>query len=130
MQWYSGFFRRFVASIIDVFVIILFIVFIQFILGIMDGFFFNIVIFLMIWSYFAFQESSSRKGTVGKQAMNLIVTDLDGNKISFMQATKRFLGKFLAAVPFFAGFLMMFFTKKKQALHDIIAKTLVFIQED
>ncbi|MDQ1253822.1 MAG: hypothetical protein QG646_3011 [Euryarchaeota archaeon] len=130
MQWYSGFFRRFVASIIDVFVIILFIVFIQFILGIMDGSFFNIVIFLMIWSYFAFQESSSRKGTVGKQAMNLIVTDLDGNKISFMQATKRFLGKFLAAVPFFAGFLMMFFTKKKQALHDIIAKTLVFIQED
>ncbi len=130
MQWYSGFFRRFVASIIDVFVIILFIVFIQFILGIMDGFFFNIIIFLMIWSYFAFQESSSRKGTVGKQAMNLIVTDLDGNKISFMQATKRFLGKFLAAVPFFTGFLMMFFTKKKQALHDIIAKTLVFIQED
>lgn len=130
MQWYSGFFRRFVASIIDVFVIVLFIVFIQFILGIMDGFFFNIIIFLMIWSYFAFQESSSRKGTVGKQAMNLIVTDLDGNKISFMQATKRFLGKFLAAIPFFTGFLMMFFTKKKQALHDIIAKTLVFIQED
>jgi uncharacterized RDD family membrane protein YckC len=130
VQWYSGFFRRFVASIIDVFVIILFIVFIQFILGIMDGSFFNIVIFLMIWSYFAFQESSSRKGTVGKQAMNLIVTDLDGNKISFMQATKRFLGKFLAAIPFFTGFLMMFFTKKKQALHDIIAKTLVFIQED
>jgi len=130
VQWYSGFFRRFVASIIDVFVIVLFIVFIQFILGIMDGFFFNIIIFLMIWSYFAFQESSSRKGTVGKQAMNLIVTDLDGNKISFMQATKRFLGKFLAAIPFFTGFLMMFFTKKKQALHDIIAKTLVFIQED
>lgn len=130
MQWYSGFFRRFVASIIDVFVIILFIVFIQFILGIMDGFSFKIVIFLMIWSYFAFQESSSRKGTVGKQAMNLIVTDLDGNKISFMQATKRFLGKFLAAIPFFTGFLMIFFTKKKQALHDILAKTLVFIQED
>ena len=130
MQWYSGFFRRFVASIIDIFVIILFIVFVQFILGIMDGLFFNIVIFLVVWSYFALQESSTRKGTVGKQAMNLIVTDLDGNKISFTQATKRFLGKFLAAVPFFAGFLLIFFTKKKQALHDIIAKTLVFIQED
>ncbi len=130
MQWYSGFFRRFIASIIDIFVIILFIVFIQFILGIMDGLFFNIIIFLIVWNYFAFQESSTRKGTVGKQAMNLIVTDLDGNKISFTQATKRFLGKFLAAVPFFAGFLLIFFTKKKQALHDIIAKTLVFVQED
>jgi uncharacterized RDD family membrane protein YckC len=130
VQWYSGFFRRFIASIIDVFVIILFIVFIQFILGIMDGFFFNIVVFLMVWSYFAFQESSTRKGTVGKQAMNLIVTDLDGNKISFMQATKRFLGKIPAAIPFCMGFLLIFFTEKKQALHDIIAKTLVFIQED
>jgi uncharacterized RDD family membrane protein YckC len=130
VQWYSGFFRRFIASVIDIFVIILFFVFVQFILGIMDGLFFNIIIFLIVWNYFAFQESSTRKGTVGKQAMNLIVTDLDGNKISFTQATIRFLGKFLAAVPFFAGFLLIFCTKKKQALHDIIAKTLVFVQED
>ena len=130
MQWYSDFFRRFIASVIDIFVIILFFVFVQFILGIMDGLFFNIIIFLIVWNYFAFQESSTRKGTVGKQAMNLIVTDLDGNKISFTQATIRFLGKFLAAVPFFAGFLLIFCTRKKQALHDIIAKTLVFVQED
>ena len=130
MQWYSSFFRRFVASVIDIFVILLFIALIQFILGVMGGTFFNIIIFLMGWNYFALQESSTRKGTVGKQAMNLIVTDLDGNKISFMQATKRFLGKFLAAIPFFAGFLLIFFTEKRQALHDIIAKTVVFIQED
>jgi uncharacterized RDD family membrane protein YckC len=96
----------------------------------MGGTFFNIIIFLMGWNYFALQESSTRKGTVGKQAMNLIVTDLDGNKISFKQATKRFLVKFLAAIPFFAGFLLIFFTEKRQALHDIIAKTVVFIQED
>lgn len=130
MQWYSDFFRRFLASIIDIFVILLFIVFFQFILGIMDGFFFNVILFLLVWSYFAFQESSTRKGTVGKQAMNLIVTDLDGNKITFIQASMRFLGKFLAVVPFFTGFLLILFTKKKQALYDIIAKTLVLIQED
>jgi uncharacterized RDD family membrane protein YckC len=130
VQWYSSFFRRFVASVIDIFVILLFIALIQFILGVMGGTFFNIIIFLMGWNYFALQESSTRKGTVGKQAMNLIVTDLDGNKISFKQATKRFLGKFLAAIPFFAGFLLIFFTEKRQALHDIIAKTVVFIQED
>ena len=130
MQWYSGFFRRFIASIIDIFVIILFIVFFQFILGIMDGLLFNIILFVIVWSYFAFQESSTRKGTIGKQAMNLIVTDLEGNRISFAQATMRFLGKFPAAFPLFAGFLLIFFTKKKQAFHDILAHTLVFIQED
>lgn len=130
MQWYSGFFRRLIASLIDIFVIILFVVFFQFILGIMNGFFFNITLFLIVWSYFSFQESSTRKGTVGKQAMNLIVTDLEGNRISFAQATMRFLGKFPAAFPFFTGFLLIFFTKKKQAFHDILAQTLVFIQED
>jgi uncharacterized RDD family membrane protein YckC len=130
VQWYSGFFRRFVASLIDILVIFLFIVFVQFILGITDGFFFNIFIFIIVWGYFAVQESSTRKGTVGKQAMNLIVTDLDGNKITFIQATVRFLGKVLTAVPFFAGFLLILFSDKRQALYDIIAKTLVFIQED
>jgi uncharacterized RDD family membrane protein YckC len=86
--------------------------------------------FLTMWIYFASQESSTRRGTVGKQAMNLIVTDLNGNRISFIQATKRFTMKILAAIPLFAGFLSIFFTSKKQAFHDIVAKTVVFVQED
>jgi uncharacterized RDD family membrane protein YckC len=130
VQWYSGFLRRFIAFITDIFVIILFIGFIEFILGFKDVIFFNFLIFLLVWGYFAIQESSTRKGTVGKQAMNVIVTDLDGNKISFIQATIRFFGKFIAAIPFFAGFFLILFTEKKQALHDIIAKTVVFVQED
>ncbi|MFZ2500066.1 MAG: RDD family protein [Methanosarcina sp.] len=131
MQWYAGFFRRFLASTIDIFVIILFISFIQLISGVMmDGTFFYALFFLFGWSYFVFQETSTRKGTVGKQAMNLIVTDLKGNKLSFNQATKRFLMKILAAIPLCAGFLPIFFTEKKQTLPDMIAKTVVFIQED
>lgn len=131
MQWYADFFRRFLASIIDIFVIILFIYFIQLVSGfIFGGIFFYFLAFLLGWSYFVFQESSTRKGTVGKQAMNLIVTDLNGNKISFNQATKRFLMKILAAIPLFAGFLPILITEKKQAFPDIIAKTVVFVQED
>lgn len=131
MQWYAGFFRRFLASIIDIFVIILFIWFIQLISGLtIAGSFFYFLGLLFGWIYFVFQESSTRKGTVGKQAMNLIVTDLYGNKISFNQATKRFVMKILAIIPFFAGFLPIFYTEKKQTLPDIIAKTVVFLQED
>ena len=131
MQWYAGFFRRFLASTIDIFVIILFIWFIQLISGLtIDGSFFYFLGFLFGWIYFVFQESSTRKGTVGKQAMNLIVTDLYGNKISFNQATKRFVMKILAVIPLFAGFLPIFYTEKKQTLPDIIAKTVVFLQED
>ncbi len=131
MQLYAGFFRRFLASTIDIFVIILFIWFIQLISGItIAGSFFYFLGFLFGWIYFVFQESSTRKGTVGKQAMNLIVTDLYGNKISFNQATKRFVMKILAVIPLFAGFLPIFYTEKKQTLPDIIAKTVVFLQED
>jgi len=131
MQWYAGFFRRFLASTIDIFVIILFIWFIQLISGItIAGFSIYFLSFLFGWIYFVFQESSTRKGTVGKQAMNLIVTDLYGNKISFNQATKRFVMKILAVIPLFAGFLPIFYTEKKQTLPDIIAKTVVFLQED
>lgn len=130
MQSYSGFFRRFIASIIDIFVIILLFVFIQIITKTFDETFFYILFFLTMWIYSASQESSTRKGTVGKQAMNLIVTDLKGNKISFVQATKRFIVKVLSAIPLFTGFLSIIFTSKKQAFHDIVAKTLVFIQED
>jgi uncharacterized RDD family membrane protein YckC len=130
MQAYSGFFRRFIASIIDILVIILLFVFFQLITQALDETFFYTLFSLTMWVYFAFQESSTRKGTVGKQAMNLIVTDLYGNRISFMQATKRFIMKILAAIPLFTGFLPIFFTSKKQAFHDIVAKTVVFIQED
>jgi len=105
-------------------------VFIQLIAETLDETFFYVLFFLTMWIYFAFQESSTRRGTVGKQAMNLIVTDLKGNRISFMQATKRFVMKILAAIPFFTGFLLIFFTSKKQAFHDIVAKTVVIIQED
>ncbi len=130
MQSYSGFFRRFIASIIDIFVIILLFVFIQLITENLDETFFYVLFSLTMWIYFASQESSTRRGTVGKQAMNLIVTDLNGNRISFLQATKRFIMKILAAIPLFTGYLSILFTAKKQAFHDIVAKTVVFIQEE
>lgn len=130
MQTYAGFLRRLIASIIDSFIIILLLAFIQFISGTMGGTFFYILLILLSWNYFAYQESSVRQGTVGKQAMNIIVTDLNGNRISFEHATKRFLGKILASLPFFAGFLLILFTENKQGLHDKIAKTLVLVRED
>lgn len=130
MQAYSGFLRRLIASIIDSFIIILLVAFIQFISGTMSGAFFYILLILLSWNYFAYQESSVRQGTVGKQAMNIIVTDLKGNRISFERATKRFVGKLLASLPFFAGFLPVLFTENKQGLHDKIAKTLVLVRED
>lgn len=130
MQPYSGISRRLIASIIDIFVIIFLFMFLELITETLDDPLFYILFFLTMWAYFVFQESSTLRSTVGKQAVNIIVTDLNGNRISFTQATKRFILKIFAVIPFFTGFLLILFTSKKQAFHDIVAKTVVFIQED
>lgn len=102
------------------------------------------------WLYYALQESSAAQATLGKRAIGLRVTGLEGRQISFGRATGRFFAKML--FPFFVGmvlaillmsiiepglaviasilcpllgFLMQPFTARKQALHDIMAGTLV-----
>jgi uncharacterized RDD family membrane protein YckC len=77
------------------------------------------------WLYFAFMESSARQATVGKMALGIVVTDMDGNRIGFGRATGRFFAKYLSALILAIGFIMVAFTQKKQGLHDLIVNTLV-----
>ena len=83
---------------------------------------------ILSWLYFAGFESSSMQGTPGKKIMGIIVTDTDGDRISFGMATGRFLGKGISASILGIGYLIAFFTPKKQALHDFIAGTIVIRQ--
>lgn len=77
------------------------------------------------WLYFALMESSSRQATLGKMALGIRVTDLNGNRIGFGKATGRYFGKILSGLILGIGFLMAAFTERKQALHDMLAGTLV-----
>lgn len=77
------------------------------------------------WIYFSLMESSSRQATLGKLALGLKVTSLDGQRISFMRATGRHFGKILSGLIIGIGFVMAGLTKRKQALHDMLANTLV-----
>jgi uncharacterized RDD family membrane protein YckC len=81
--------------------------------------------FLGPWLYEAFMMSSEWQATVGKRVMSIVVTDLQGGRISFGRATGRHFAKYLSAFLLGIGFIMAAFTSKKQALHDIIAETLV-----
>lgn len=86
----------------------------------------NSVVGLIIgWLYYAIQESSRSQATIGKQAMGLVVTDINGEKISFVKATIRHFSKILSALLLLIGYIIAFFTEKKQALHDLIAGTVV-----
>jgi uncharacterized RDD family membrane protein YckC len=81
---------------------------------------------VMVWLYYAGMESSIYQGTLGKMALGLIVTDLDGRRISFGRASGRYFSKLITGlIPLGIGYAMAGFTEKKQALHDMIASCLV-----
>ncbi|HBK66344.1 MAG TPA: hypothetical protein DD000_23340, partial [Cyanobacteria bacterium UBA11166] len=71
------------------------------------------------------QESSPKQATIGKQALGIVVTDLNNQPISFVTATIRHFSKILSGIILLIGYLMVLFTEKKQALHDMLAGTLV-----
>jgi uncharacterized RDD family membrane protein YckC len=81
---------------------------------------------LLQWLYDALLTSSSWQATVGKRVVKLKVTDMEGNRISFGRATGRFFAKILSGMMCNIGFIMAAFTERKQALHDMIAGTLVW----
>lgn len=85
----------------------------------------NLVFLLPSWLYYAFMESSPKQATLGKMMLGIVVTDLNGNKISFGQATRRFFSKVISGLILYIGYVMAIFTDKKQALHDIMARCLV-----
>ena len=77
------------------------------------------------WIYEAGMESSSKQATLGKMALGLKVTDLEGRRISFVRATGRHFAKILSGMILLIGYIMAGFTERKQALHDMIAGSLV-----
>ena len=90
------------------------------------GILLGLVIYLAgSWLYHTLMESSHHQATLGKMALGIKVTDLDGNRISFTRANGRFFGKWLSGAVMNVGYLMAAFTEKKQALHDILASCLV-----
>ena len=149
---YAGFWLRFVAYLIDdiILSIVGFIISIPFIGGIVlsaigigehpefdeqtamgiAGILGSIVgliavIFLMGWLYFALMESSKNQATLGKMALGLKVTDMEGGRISFGRATGRYFGKIISGMIIYIGYIIAGLTEKKQALHDIMASCLV-----
>lgn len=152
---YAGFWLRLVAAIIDGIVIsiplmpVFFLVFIDIfrhaqdfqgrqdpaglmtILGPKIGLIFFISA-IASWLYWGLFESSAWQATLGKKALGVIVTDLEGRRISFGRASGRFwAGRGVGAIPYLGGTYFLVdcicvgFTAKKQAIHDMIASCLV-----
>jgi uncharacterized RDD family membrane protein YckC len=85
----------------------------------------NLLVQMAFWPYWALMESSAWRATFGKKLLNLEVTDLAGQRLSFSRASARYFAKIISGLTLMVGFVMAGFTARKQALHDILASTLV-----
>ena len=148
---YAGFWRRFLAVYIDgvvigsaMYIIILPFVFVTVaadrgfsetpsaagtaFMGVM-GLLWLIMALIIPWIYEAAMISSDKQATLGKRAVGIVVTDLEGNRITFGRATGRYFGKYLSSLILLIGFIMAAFTEKKQAVHDIMAGCLLKVKD-
>ncbi len=143
---YAGFWLRLIANFFDGLILLI----LGAILGYLIGFFigsigaiYNLAInvieiaaelggglagLILNWIYFTAFESSTYQATFGKQILGIKVIDIHGQKLSFGKANARYFGKILSTIILFIGFFVAGVHPKKQALHDIIAGTLVIIK--
>ncbi len=75
--------------------------------------------------YWILMERSRYQGSIGKMCMGVRVINSNGGRVTFPNAIGRNLAKILSFIPLLGGFLAAAFTKKKQALHDILADCFV-----
>lgn len=136
---YAGFWKRACALIIDQFIVMVISAVAGSLLGTILSFqslpeeqlthmintFGNILGIVIYWLYYAISESSDNQATVGKVIFRIMVTDYNGKRISFGRATWRLISKYISFFIFCIGYMMAGWTKKKQALHDMMAETYV-----
>jgi uncharacterized RDD family membrane protein YckC len=114
----ASFGRRFLASVVDTFILII------------PGFMLNSALpyfgGLLIWFFYApIFECSELRATIGKHAMGIQVTDTKGQRLTFPSALMRNVIKLISSTLCFVGHLFALFTERAQAVHDMVADSVV-----
>lgn len=126
---YAGFWRRFAAYAIDYLLVLIGTA----VLGAAatlaglagDGARLSLIALAGYFLYCTLLESSPWQATVGKRALGLKVMNRRGERIGFARAAARFVAKLLSVLTLCLGYLLIVVTRRRQALHDLIAGTLV-----
>ena len=127
---YAGISRRIAADFIDKSILIISSLIFDLIangIGNNEGFWLRFLAEYIIlgFIYSLVMESSPSQGTLGKILLGIAVTDINGNRLTFEQAAKRYISKSLSYLTACFGFFMAGVTDKKQTLHDKISNSLV-----
>ena len=136
---YAGFWARLLAAFLDLLIIACGIIVLLFAIGGLiivsgrDNFVHNnhvISIFIAViagftLAYYIFTVSGEQCATIGKRWMGIKVLDIHGHRLSAKLAMLRLSARSISYLSLLVGFLMQPFTPRKQALHDLIARTIV-----
>lgn len=145
---YAGFWRRFIAALLDQVVLLVGRAFVYGAIGLIIYamlFVFDarsqldmvfriyagilvLADFWITWIYFAGMESSTLQGSLGKLAVGIRVCNADLKRVTFEQATARYFSKIISSLTIGVGYLLCAYSSKKQALHDLVAKTILIVR--
>jgi uncharacterized RDD family membrane protein YckC/Tfp pilus assembly major pilin PilA len=132
---YAGFWRRFAAYAIDYVLVLLGSAVLGAIAtstGLVDPGAQARLTLLALAGYFLYctlLESSAWQATVGKRVLGLKVANARGERIGMGRAAARFAAKLLSVLTMFLGYLLIALTRRRQALHDLLAGTLVVFDD-
>jgi uncharacterized RDD family membrane protein YckC len=133
-QYFAGLDQRLLAGALDLFFVSGFYIILGFtaILFIPDqenriivGVSLVVLIPLTNLIYHVTMECSDRQATYGKQIVKIKVCDEEGKRIAPGRAIARNFCKLFSSLTLGIGYLVSFFNRKQQCLHDMIARTLV-----
>ena len=114
---YAGFWWRVLAGLIDNIILGIISAAITFIGAPYLG-------FLIYWLYFVILQSSEKRSTFGMRVCDIKIHDEHFNRLGFWRLTGRYFATGLSGIILLIGFFMIAFTKRKQGLHDLVARTI------
>jgi len=138
---YSGFWRRAMASLLDGIIVITLSKILFFLISkiniymllahtgvIVDTryYIFHVILSSVLsLLYYTLQQASKHQATIGMRFMGIKIYDATLKKPTLPLLIGRYFSVYLSAFPLFIGLLMIVWTRRNQALHDQIARTVV-----
>ena len=114
---YAGFWWRILAGLIDNIILAIVSIPLAFVGIPFMGFF-------LYWLYFVIFQSSEKRSTFGMRVCDIKIHDEHFNRLGFWRLTGRYFATGLSGIILLIGFFMIAFTKRKQGLHDLVARTI------
>ena len=113
---YASLWRRACALFIDIVIISL--------ISTYAGEYFYVARMVLIFLNFAVYQTVTGQ-SIGKQVLGIHVIRANGEKITLISGIIRAMVQYFSTLIFFIGYFFIIFSPSKQALHDMLARTVV-----